>query len=456
MTAGNWPPSIALMDENALASRMRWIPPEFGADRELSSDQHAIALRQHLERLYLPSEQCLKITNQVLAVAANFSAAAFPDAKTFLARFYGFDRYAEVQSPLPAICLTGLAGVGKSALLAAIKRILGEEFRIDAGGGHIIPRMPALQLKVQDRFTEGMMIRGIVERMNLDFTEVGEASRRSVSSVKESTGHAKRLMYRNQVMLTIIDELQFVTQSASANTVATRLLLLGTYLGPPLIFASNFDMLRRLVNRGQQDRDRLLSKVHVLQPDNFQTEVGRANWTEYLTMTSRLSGGRINLNVKRDAEALHSWTLGIRRKYLFLAEAAFCRALSAGRTQCVLADFEAAFNSSEFGVHRSDVETLTSIALGQRSRRLDLICPPELGASAAKGTEDTAKARQKQNATDQATYDALSQAEKDVAKSIGVPNGKPVATKPPKRRVKGGSSPADLTAGLKKYLGGDT
>jgi hypothetical protein len=84
-----------------------------------------------------------------------------------------------------------------------------------------------------------------------------------VGSVRVAMPVAQRGVFRDGVSAILLDELQFLAQSG-ATTRITKTLLLHTYLGPPLLYSANYNMVHALASRPQQYRDRLLSSPIVM------------------------------------------------------------------------------------------------------------------------------------------------------------------------------------------------
>jgi hypothetical protein len=77
------------------------------------------SLEQELSRLQVFSGVEVDILARLMERSQSYAIRAYPDLHVFLRRLHAEE--IDVLSPLP-VCLTGLAGVGKSSLLACLLR----------------------------------------------------------------------------------------------------------------------------------------------------------------------------------------------------------------------------------------------------------------------------------------------------------------------------------------------
>ncbi|MCP1289670.1 ATP-binding protein [Chromobacterium sp. S0633] len=398
------------LSDGVVEARTRFTPSPLLNLDAYPAYEAANLLWNTLREIFILTPRTLKVIRRIIAEASAYSGQAYSDQKVFKSRLYN-----PVVDPLPAICLTGPAGVGKSTLLKAMSRLFDETDQIDAGGGHRLPMRTFFYYKVYRGCRDAQILQAFIESclaLTLKEGSINEPQSETVKSVTKALALAQRLASRDGIAAVILDELQFLTQSTAANTAVTKTLLEMTYLGPPLVFASNYDMVHRLKNRGQQDRDRLLSRHVPLLPEMLAIPEDFQAWKAYLEECIVISGGSLAFNPENDAEPLHCYTFGLRRKLLDLFRIAYGHARLQGRYAATMQDIEWAYCSGEYCEHRVDVEELISIQLGRPSSRKDLIFPFEMDAEETQIRMEEQEARHFEKVTDQATAASLSPAEK--------------------------------------------
>lgn len=411
-----WATRFMELSDGVVEARTRFTPSPLLNLDAYPAYEAANLLWNTLREIFILTPRTLKVIRRILAEASAYSGQAYSDQKVFKSRLYN-----PVVDPLPAICLTGPAGVGKSTLLKAMSRLFDETDQIDAGGGHRLPMRTFFYYKVYRGCRDTQILQAFIESclvLPLKEGDVVEDDPKeppqpeTVKSVTRALALAQRLAARDGIAAVILDELQFLTQSTVANTAVTATLLGMTYLGPPLVFASNYDMVHRLKQRGQQDRDRLLSRHVPLLPEMLAVPEDFKAWKAYLVECIAISGSALAFDPENDAEPLHCYTFGLRRKLLDLFRIAYRHARQQNRYTATMHDIEWAYCSGEYCEHRVDVEELISIQLGRPSSRKDLIFPFEMDAEETQVRTEEQEALHFEKVTDQATAASLSPAEK--------------------------------------------
>jgi hypothetical protein len=457
MTASPWAKRFVSLGDSAIVSRTRSKPDAVSGLDAMTAGVAANALHYALETIFVPTRQCIRIIRRIIDAAEAYSHENFPDIETFMRRLY------DPQQPIPrpAICLTGLAGCGKSALLKALRRLIPDGDCV-AGTNHRLPLRSFLHLAVKGHDREGAMLRSLVEMMRkaddqasattaLASNTAGERVQR-VGSITAILQTAHRLAFRDGVAALLLDELQFLTQGG-ATTRITKTLLLHTYIGPPLVYSANFDMVHRLKNRGQQDTDRLLSRPIVLVPDALTCADERKEWMAYLSELLRVSNGALVFDLEAHAEILHQYSFGLRRKLLDLIEFAYGYARESGRAFATMPDFEWAYKSNHYYTHRVDIEALISIELGQRCNRKDLVSPFEIDPRTARARREYFTNQTMERVAEQAVVASFNPEEaKTYAEAGGtVSTGKSNKGQTPTIRVKAPVTPASLRSGSRRF-----
>jgi len=460
MKPNPWAKRFQNLSDTEIMSRIRLEPAPVSGLNSMTPGVAAQALHYALEAIFVPARQCVRAIGRIVDTAVAYSQEAFPDAETFIHRLYNQDQ--RQLMPRPAICLTGLAGCGKTALLKALQRLIpnGE---CAAGAAHRLPLRTFLHLAVKGHDREGAMLQSLVETMrptddhpkapNTSVSNVASVIVKRVRSITATLEIAHRMAFRDGVAAILLDELQFLTQG-NANTRITKTLLLHTYIGPPLLYSANYDMVHRLKNRGQQDTDRLLSRPIVLVPDALTCAQEFKDWVEYLREIVRVSNGALKFDPQADAEILHRYCFGLRRKLLDLLEFAYGRARESGRLFATLSDIEWAYGSNHYYTHRADIEELIGIELGQKTSRQDLLSPFDIDPEIAQARRKFFAAQVMERVADQATVASLSPTEAQVYVDAGGTATSKQGSKgraPSGRRVKTPVTATSLRSGMQRF-----
>lgn len=460
-----WAQRFVGLDDAAIAARTRSVPKPIVLPDSMPIGTAATTLRRSLEAIFVATPQCIRILRRILEVARAYSQAVFPDcdARAFTDQLYHFDELIEL-APVPAICLTGLAGSGKSALLRALRRLIVDR-KCEIHPGQSLPLRTFLYLAVREHDTEAAIfdsLRGSLAHWGDPVPSEhappsgGTARAKRLGSVSRTMPFVKRGVFRDGVAAILLDELQFLAQSGATARI-TKTLLLHSYLGPPLIYAANYDMVHGLASRAQQYRDRVLSSPLIVLPDCLDRAEELSGWIEYLTEVRRVAKGVLVFDPKRDAEQLHRYSFGLRRKLLQLFEIAYGHARETGKLCADRGDFEWAYKSHLYHVHRADVEALIAIALGGKSRRADLVCPFDLDQDIKMAHQRFNEARYMEEVAQQAVVASLSPVEAKAYAAAGGTVDKPGATSNRRSsgpRVREPVSARSLAEGRQRFKGG--
>lgn len=348
-------------------------PNGFGAS---TPEVDAALLEQAMKRVCEPTDSVVQGVRALLDLAQGHAAAFFPSANAYWRRVYEQDPIAQ-----PAICLTGLAGVGKSVLIAAFCRLLQSLPSTDpsATAGAVLEGCWLLKTPAFQDF-KGLM-RGLAYGPREGSAEGDEVDRRG--TVANFADAASRRARRQAVCLLITDETQFETLSAEANARMVKKLLLFLSLGPRLVYSVNYSMVHRLLRRSQEERDRLTAYPMVILPD----AVDSGDWQMTVGALIGVAPEAFAISAKEDAPKLHRYTFGIKRKLVTLLVMAYRGARRTGRMKVTMDDVQAAYRSMEFTTHRSDVETLICQEIEGCKKSDDLFCPFPLAAQPKRPSE---------------------------------------------------------------------
>ena len=320
--------------------------------------------------------------------------------REFVATVYGED------VPFPVfsfpICLTGLAGTGKSHLLKALSRLMPPDTTVRTEDGTNFQLKSHRVLTVQAKGSA---------------TDILVALTGQKSGTSTLTGIARKQAYRDGWALLAVDEMQFLTQSDKANTRLVQLLMLVGYVGIPAVYISNFSMLHKLLRRNQEDRQRLLSNLWGLFPEQPQNK----DWVEMLKWHKSVAPDVFVFDAEADAEAIHQLTGGINRAENRLLEIAFHRAME-NRQPVGLRELEAAYRSRGYAGYKADIELLAKLPFSPSLQKAhkDLWCP--FGLQPRSTAEETFSERRQVNVGDAAIKASLTADERAALKELSAPS----------------------------------
>ncbi len=410
----------------------------------LSMEQQALALDSALQSIYVPTDQGCDILVRCIQRMQAFQRARYPDAKTYVGHIYGG---APQTDGGQFTCLTGLAGVGKSALMDALERVLPSTRKITPNTADSDIEIDLIRrLKVASKSTDGMVFRALANPL---YAAESEKLNRSLA-----IEHLTQWFYNRLVLLLVIDEMQFLTQSLTANTRIAQLLMALGYPGVPVFYVANYSLVHRLAGRPQEERQRLLPDAIVLLPDGPES----SSWCALLEEYVRAAPHIIRIDPVRDAATLHAYSGGLRR----LLRQLFVKTLQYENPSCdgriTMARIGELYASHHYVNQRMDVEAMASLSMSPllAASRRDLVCP--FGDQADKHTSKRQRTTQTVTTPTRAALhmleSTLSPTARDTLKDLRA-GGQAVADKTrakasvqPLRR-KGAVTADDLLAGAK-------
>lgn len=348
---------------------VRAICVDIGRD---TPDADAEMLRAGLERVFLSGNQVRGILRQLLDLARGHARSHFPTEDAFLSGLY--KPFPWGTTTRPAMCLSGLAGVGKSQVLAALMRIFPPLTTIDVVGHANIPLAAAWPMTLRDGIGLNALLSPHlgIERVEGALSEGKEIPKKAKSiGLPVLLDLARRKTWREGVCLLWVDEFQFVSQGGDANARATALLLQLLGIGPRLVFVANYSLGHKLKKRNQEDRQRLVSQPLILQPESCSSDDWKALLAEYKEVAPNVFA----FDVDSVETIIHQYTFGIKRLVVELLVCAYREARKRGKSTVGLEEIRYAYISSPYTSNREDVETLWRQHVGGREIRIDLWCP---------------------------------------------------------------------------------
>lgn len=323
------------------------------------------AVQGALGSFYLPSAAEVRILMRLIEQAMAHCWRRYADRQAYLTDLYC--PYAQFESEFVAPhCLTGPAGVGKTALIAALRRILPANTPLDLGPAH--PKADLIghwHIEVRDRSSPSSMLRPFVDQ------EYGE-SRRVTNS--ELSRVCAKSAHRNGVPLILLDELQFLTQSASASTLITKTLYQLAYIGVPLVFVANYSLCRLLLGRQEQDKQRLLTAPLILTPCSPESD----DWLAYLNQFKQILGKSLQIDLEQEAGTIYHFTAGLKRLAIKLMATAYENVWRQGRRQVRIEDIANAYEGTSFAANRTQIKAMLMPHPSMRTKPYE--CPFPLPA----------------------------------------------------------------------------
>lgn len=369
----------------------------------------AIKLEECIEEIYLPTRQVCEILQQMLQVAAAHAEVTYEDRKTFLKNLYYSDRQFDDRlsligdGPMPR-CITGPSGVGKSQLLRAFRKIMPSDDEVSVDEMH-----PNFELKSLWQISLKRESKGVLNALGGLLSEQGIRphgfNRAGIIAL------CARRAYRDGVCVVTVDEMQWLTMSASANTLVTAALLDVKSLGMPAFYGANYSLCHRLFKRNSEDTNRLLMDPIILHADTADSE-----WIAYVKEIVKIDPAifafQNGADVEKFALVLHMYTTGVRRLAKKLISFAYRASRDAGRYTVTIADLKAAYESAAYDAMRLDVEVMGRQYVSGKKVKEDLWCPFTIPKSeSARLSEQMLEHRQRRVA-EQALADVMTASER--------------------------------------------
>lgn len=324
---------------------------------KLTIEDLCMRFRVQCRETFYPTEQCIDAAEHIVGVARAFAQHSYPNKKHFLKKIYSEEiDFFDVKP----IVLSGYAGMGKSSLLKAVSRAIGQTESIKVDDSH-----PPFQMSAAFMLT-------VHERISLTQLMI------SITGVSHRTDDllklTKKVVYQKGIPLLFVDEFQFLATSASANTLIAKLLLGISYIGIPFTYAANFSMIDKLLKRPEEEKQRIISDVIVIHPDHHNTVC----WHKTIEYVLDIAPELFSINLEESAKRLFEITAGRKRALVELVIESI-RQRKNFQSKVTMREIEAAFKSSKYATYRIDAEIIASqLVVGRPSKgRRDLWCPPE-------------------------------------------------------------------------------
>lgn len=333
-------------------------------------------LRKGLEGVFVSSSQIRVAIRQLLGHGRSHADGTFGPDDGFVKGLYRLDPW--LGRGEPAVCVTGLAGVGKSELLHAIRRLVcNGKFEQSVPNHGRWPLKPLWNVTLKDGVGLGAMFSEHLGLESADHERLDDADRLVTNTDlnKRIPAHrvlqrARRMSWREATALLVADEMQNISLG-NTNAKATAILLQLMTVGPRLVFCSNYSLLHGLMRRNQQDTHRLLSSPIILHPDVAASQ----DWRDYLVALQRVAPEALAFDLGELHDMIHRLTHGIRRMVVRLLSVAYELARQGGRPSVRPDDILEAYRSDGYFYARIDIEALQRQDIEGRMVKPDLWCP---------------------------------------------------------------------------------
>lgn len=362
-------------------------------------ERDAELLRGVLKSVFLSNPDVRLVVRTLVGLLAAHHQSVFSNPGTFIRGIYSPDPWPD--DAFPAVCVTGLGGVGKTEIKKAFLRLLGKAFEdmslrnVDGHTG--IPFRPVWHVSLSHGTSLGAILLPMLDayRQRSACEENSDARfDESFPSPGAIRKQARRQSWRDSTSFIWSDEFQQVSYGSSSNARAAQLLYQLMLVGPRLVYTANFSMVRALMRRPQQDTQRLLSAPICIEPMLPGCESGVALLEAYKVAVP----GLFDFEAAEAEPVVHQYSYGINRCKVNLLYHAYLVARREGRDALRVDDLEKAYVSREMASQREEVEELLRGEINRVSIREDLMNPfgyreKEKGAKASNVHELT-KAKQ--------------------------------------------------------------
>lgn len=320
--------------------------------RALAKESACSQLHQAMEASFYPSSQCVALLQRWLGIAYAHSETNYCGHDAYYGRLH--DEDVEFPRVIQPMCLTGLAGVGKSALIRAAQRVMPTPQRISSKDGMSVLLESCRVLKMEVSTNPNDLLRKFCA---------------GAGSGDELKKKSRRFAFRNGISLVIADEFQFTALSSSAGAQITKMLLSLDTLGVPLVYAANFSLLHTLNRRNQQERQRLTTDITEFVPDAPDSE----DWKGTLELLHGVAPQVFVFDPSEDADYVHDMCRGIKRGLTRLLAIAYASAHDNGFVG--IDEIYKAYKSRHYASYREDLLALQQMTTDVRRNRTDLWNP---------------------------------------------------------------------------------
>ena len=342
-------------------------------------------LRAAFGQVFVSSAEIRALLRQFVSYLQSFFQTVFSDESAYLNGIYSRDPWAAYE--FPAICFTGYAGTGKSAIRRAFFRLIGSPSTRDLVGHRGLPNVPAWPVSLRNGTSWGALL-----LPHLDAAESLDAAgtNRRDPPTRKLLEIARRQTWRDMTCFLWPDEFQQVSFSGEANAKATTILYGLLAIGPRLIFTANFSLVHALMKRKQQDIQRLITVPVIVEP----LRQGSGDIPALLAAYKAVAPNALAFDIGAAESIIYECTYGIIRNIVNLIARAYRHAGECGRNAVNIEDLHTAYAAYDMRAQRDEVKKLFEQDLSGAASRADLWSPFPVPPRPASSVIDLSKARE--------------------------------------------------------------
>ena len=322
-----------------------------------------------MKSFYVPSDQEVDYLLEIVSTASQYSSAVYESEALFLR---GLHARTLPQCPILPRCLSALAGAGKSALFLAVERVMPvvEMIALPLAIAHEFPMRSCQRIVVDAASTmrellDPMLPSDLRVQQDESLGSLQAAKKRSRATTGDLHLAASRRCFSMGVASLMLDETQFASHSPAAGARAVSWVLTFGRLPPPFLFAVNYDLLKKLLDRPDYDKDRILADPKILMPEPPRSD----GMSKYLTECQVVLAEVLGFRLAEEPDLIFSLTANVRRKVARILVLAY-EAMRAAKAKTIMPEhLRAAYGSLKYSAMRSDVTAiLTQSVLPPGSR----------------------------------------------------------------------------------------
>lgn len=388
-------------------------------------------LTPHLKEIFVPQHETQQLLEHCFGESRAYSSMKYATEQMFRAKIYAPIKV----EPVFPICLTGLAGVGKSKFRDLLINSYPAPEEYYAGGSlsHLIST-PVWYIDMLGKQSTLQALDEFLDKKKM--------------RTDQALNLCRKKAYIQGVTLLIVDEIQFTT-TGDGNVRLAQILLDLASLGIPMIYMSNYSAIHKLSARHQEERQRIFDKTSIILADSRESKY----WTDYLQACLNTGNLQIDMPFSLFSEMTYEYTWGIRRLVISLISAAYLQSRLSQREKINISDLQTAYTSPAYGSNRKDVTDLFGQNInGEVKNRPDLSCPLCIQPARARALAESVERIRLEHTNRSALLSSLSKSERAVLKEIGLPLG-PTGPAPaaPTKRPKPATK-ENLLAGMRAFM----
>jgi len=344
----------ALLSASFVRKACLTMPEVLQLDASVSASAAEINAGRTLAALYYPSQQDLGILRRLIEHALAYCEQAYESETLYRNRIHASIHLRNNSFSNP-ICLTGLAGVGKSQLLKAFCRLFSVT-RFQEAEGLIEATMEGpISVTLQKNLRLKSYLNDYINRDTPKARQV---------QLQDAIYRFPHIAYTNGAPYILIDETQFQVGGNSMITIKNTLLQFMEF-GIPLLFVANFSLIKLLNRSPEQVRQRLLTRPIELKRDGAVSD----DWKGYLRCCDVSLGDTIAPGTLSEHDLIHHYTGGIKRFAVDLLKISYRKAYGRKKPCPVTLDhIREAFLSADYAVARYQIEAINAYVVSQDER----------------------------------------------------------------------------------------